>query len=688
MMEERSLEALLQSIESRDICIRDARATFLQQGADAPIPFLPEGRVVRSWQRCISNGLDSYGRMVSSGTVATALLKEARDRNGFLLSQARGVLNHLYEQIRSTGSLVILADSSGMILESLGDPDFVARANRAELQPGASWDEKRRGTNAIGTALADRLPTEVVGSEHFLDSNGFLTCSASPIFDAHERLLGVLDISGDYRAYQRHTLGLVRMTTNILERRLFEAEFAREILLSFHTDMEYLGTLQEGLLVLSPAGDLLAANRPALQMLGLNRAKLARLDFSMVFDCNFAHFADRAGRDPHAMVALGLQGGPRLYARLRMPGAAPRGSGAGERSGALALPERAPRVAPAGAERARCDEEHATLGCLDTGDPRLAAAIQRAGRVVGKDIPLLILGESGVGKEMFAKAFHRSGPRRHAPFVALNCAAIPENLIESELFGYVGGAFTGARREGYAGKIQQASGGTLFLDEIGDMPLNLQARLLRVLQERMVTPLGGVKSVAVDISLVCATHRNLPSAVRAGAFRQDLYYRVNGLTVTLPALRERNDIRRIVANILAAENQDGREIQVAEDVLVFFERYRWPGNIRQMHNALRVALALLDDQETQITAAHLPEELFALEGDHEEQAAQLKAGTGHVSGVVTGAGVAPAVPAESLDIIERRAIEQVLQEEQGNISAAARRLGISRNTLYRKMGRL
>lgn len=161
------------------------------------------------------------------------------------------MLNHLYDQIRSTGSIVILADSTGMILESLGDPEFVDRANRAQLQPGASWDEKLRGTNAIGTALTDRMPMEIVGSEHFFDCNGFLSCSASPIFDAHDRLLGVLDISGDYRAYQRHTLGLVRMTTNILERRLFEAEFSREILLSFHTDMEYLGTLQEGLLVLS-----------------------------------------------------------------------------------------------------------------------------------------------------------------------------------------------------------------------------------------------------------------------------------------------------------------------------------------------------------------------------------------------------------------------------------------------------
>ncbi|MGE5493319.1 MAG: sigma-54-dependent Fis family transcriptional regulator, partial [Actinomycetota bacterium] len=313
---------------------------------------------------------------------------------------------------------------------------------------------------------------------------------------------------------------------------------------------------------------------------------------------------------------------------------------------------------------------------LDTGDPHLSQAISRAKRVVGKEIPLLILGESGVGKEMFAKAFHAAGPRRSGPFVALNCAAIPENLIESELFGYVGGAFTGARREGYTGKIQQASGGTLFLDEIGDMPLNLQARLLRVLQERMVTPLGGAKSIPVDISLVCATHRQLPTAVKEGRFRQDLYYRVNGLSVTLPPLREREDIRQIVASILAQEAPAGRCVRVSEEALQLFESYPWPGNIRQLQNVLRVAMALLDDDDGLIGPEHLPDEVLS----HEEF---------DVPAVAAAATVAAAGSAlASLEQIELQAVERMLKEHRGNVSAAARALGISRNTLYRKLGRL
>ena len=666
------MENPLWSVEGRDLRVRDARTAFFDQGApaDALVPLV--GPVVKSWSRCVRSGLEAKTRSGELGPVSDSQLRETRDRNAFLLSHARGVLSHLYEQIRSTGSVVILSDGNGLVLEGLGDPDFVNRADQVALKAGAQWGEELRGTNAIGTAIAEQQPVEVVGAEHFFDCNAFLTCSASPIFDPAGQLMGVLDISGDSRSHERHTLGLVRMSAQLLEKRLFEAEFAREILVFFHPRMEYVGSLQEGVLAFNQGGELLGANRCALELLQLTRGMLRQVDFSMLFDQPFGMFVDRSVRDPHALSSLPRRHGERVYARMNMPAAVVPVQRAAP----------APVVAPAPRPRkSACQEGSVSFACLDTGDARMAAAIQRATRVVGKDIPLLILGESGVGKEMFAKAFHDIGPRRSAPFVALNCAAIPENLIESELFGYLGGAFTGARKEGYTGKIQQACGGTLFLDEIGDMPLNLQARLLRVLQDRVVTPLGGAKPVPVDISLVCATHRNLVDAVKTGGFRQDLYYRVNGLTVTLPSLRERSDIRAIVANIIAIESDGMRDITVAEDVLAFFERYQWPGNIRQMHNALRVAVALLDDDESVIDSTHLPEELFAMESDGDEQVDKAEPRPRRID-------VAPVQGAESLETIERRAIEQVLDEEGGNVSAAARRLGISRNTLYRKLGRM
>lgn len=325
-----------------------------------------------------------------------------------------------------------------------------------------------------------------------------------------------------------------------------------------------------------------------------------------------------------------------------------------------------------------------TLDALSTGDVRLQAAIDRARRMLGRDIPILIQGESGAGKEMFAKAFHHSGPRNNGPFVALNCASIPETLIESELFGYQGGAFTGARKEGSPGKIQQAHGGTLFLDEIGDMPLNLQARLLRVLQERSVTPLGSARAIQVDLSLVCATHRKLREEVALGRFREDLYYRLNGLSVTLPALRERSDIRQLVEKLAAIEGASHpRPVTVSPEAHAAIARYRWPGNIRQLASVIRVAVALLDAHESQIDISHLPEELF------EDPAPPRASDSPPFSAHAAASLPSPAAPtAGSLDEISRQAAQRALEAAGGNISLAARQLGISRNTLYRKLGRM
>ncbi|OYU74376.1 MAG: sigma-54-dependent Fis family transcriptional regulator, partial [Burkholderiales bacterium PBB5] len=248
------------------------------------------------------------------------------------------------------------------------------------------------------------------------------------------------------------------------------------------------------------------------------------------------------------------------------------------------------------------------LAALDIGDPALHQAIQRARRVLDKPIALLIQGESGVGKEVLARALHASGPRRAGPFVAVNCAALPESLIESELFGYQGGAFTGARRDGAPGRVREAQGGTLFLDEIGDMPLAMQARLLRVLQDRAVVPLGGGKPVPVDCALVCATHRNLREAIAAGQFREDLYYRLNGLSLPLPPLRQRSDLPQLVAQMLA-EALPQRPVALSTELAAAFAAHRWPGNLRQLANALRTACALLADDEPEIGWPHLPDDL-------------------------------------------------------------------------------
>jgi transcriptional regulator of acetoin/glycerol metabolism len=598
------------------------------------------------------------------------------ERNRTLLVNAQPVMEHVHDQIRDSGYVVILADAAGMLLQCVGDPDFLDTANKVSLMPGASWDESQRGTNAVGSALVEERAMEIFGAEHFLDRNGFLVCSAAPVRDSHGNLAGVLDISGDYRSYHRHTLGLVKLSARMIETRLFESEQASQILLHFHARQENLGSLSDGVLAVTIDGLITAVNHAGLEMLGLRRQDVVGRDFSILFETSLATMVDQQRSRPLGSFPINTRERKAFFARLR--GDLP--SSMGKNRVFVSAPPTTPRVEPPQQNMRSVPLSSPTFDSLCTGDQRLQAAVDRARKVVGRDIPILIQGESGAGKEMFAKAFHSSGPRSHGPFVALNCAAIPETLIESELFGYMGGAFTGARKEGAPGKIQLADGGTLFLDEIGDMPLSLQARLLRVLQERCVIPLGGTRPVHVDISLVCATHRNLKEEVKEGRFRADLYYRLNGLSMTIPPLRERTDLSDLVLRLVASETQGSdRHITVAAEVMEVFQRYSWPGNIRQLNNVLKVAIALLDDDEDVINVSHLPEDIHEV-AEFFESPVVLEHKITAEAHPFAGDG--------KLEDMERQAILRVLEAEGNNISAAARKLGISRNTLYRKIGRM
>jgi transcriptional regulator of acetoin/glycerol metabolism len=655
------------------VAIETLRQQFSASGQIAEVG-LPTP-VLRSWVRCQRLGLDMGERARPPSTTRGDLMV-ARERSAALLAHASGVMEHLHEQIRASGSMVLLADASGLILHGIGDPAFVDRANRVALQPGANWSECERGTNAIGATLVERAAVEVFGAEHYLDCNGVLTCSAAPIVDWRGELLGALDISGDHRSHQPHTLGLARMGVRLVERRLFESEHARHALLSFHPRPEGVGGLQEGLLAIDPDGEIVAADRQARALLGIEDRRITRLGaYSSLFRSGFGSLIGRAARDPAALVELELRAGARIHARVRVSPA--------WQVGAQPAQAGAARVAAA-PDPSRSARRRVTLETLSTGDPALQFALDRCARIVGRNIPILIQGESGSGKELLARACHNSGPRAEGPFVAVNCAAIPENLIESELFGYVGGAFTGARKEGAIGRIQQAHGGTLFLDEIGDMPLAMQARLLRVLQERCVQPVGASSAVPVDTALLCATHRMLGEQVRAGRFREDLYYRVNGLAVQLPPLRERTDLPRIVRRLLdgSSHHPAPARITVAPQTMAFLEAYAWPGNIRQLQNVLEVALALLDEDETSILPVHLPEELLQVAGDAPAATSRLmRPGSQAEHADPLG------LPLRRARALDDEAIRAALERFDGNLSAAARHLGVARNTLYRRMGR-
>ncbi|MBP1312818.1 sigma-54-dependent Fis family transcriptional regulator [Herbaspirillum sp. 1130] len=636
--------------------------------------------IERSHQRSSSYGI-TRGQRPDLDSLSRADLAQTLEANQALSGHARPVMETLYDQIRNTHSMVILSDAEGTILHTLGDSDFLAKADRVSLGPGGRWSEQLRGTNAIGTALFEQKPTTVHAQQHYLDANRFLTCSAAPIFDHRGQVLGVLDVSGECGSFHKHTMALVRMSAQMIENHLLAGSFPDCITLHFHSRSEFVGTLVEGIVSFTPGGRFLAANRSAQFQLGLTLAALQSHTFASLFGVPLSLLFEHHRKAASGLLELCLHNGIRIHGRAELRLRDQHFQNA--REAVIEAPEvlpASPSARPAPPVRPHPGQPRGGLQALDTGDARMSAIIAKLRKVIDRDIPVLITGETGTGKEWLAQAIHRESARFHttqtrggaAPFVAVNCSAIPENLIEAELFGYEDGAFTGARRKGALGKIAQAQGGTLFLDEIGDMPLALQGRLLRVLQERAVTPLGSQRVIPVDFALVCATNQPLREMAARHAFREDLYYRINGLQVKLPALRERSDLGALIDRIV--EQEGGRHApRFDAKALALLQSSRWPGNLRQLSNLIRTALAMADG-EAWIGVEHLPDDFL-------DEAAPLQAACGMP---------APAAHEEtdekplSMHDSEWAAIERALRTHDGNVSAAAKALGVSRNTLYRR----
>jgi transcriptional regulator of acetoin/glycerol metabolism len=501
------------------------------------------------------------------------------------------------------------------------------------LRPGVSWNEEHTGTNAIGTALHDGRAVEVRGAEHYFGAHQMLSCSASPIIDGRGRIVGVLDLSGEARVHHVHALGMVRFAVDQIERRLLERELAGREVIRLHPDAALLGTHREGVLVFDDHR-LVAANRYALDMLGADWSEIGKCRYDALFES-----ARPSGA--HVQSLRGV-GGIEFQARRDLV-ASP-----------LVRPQRVRPQVPA--------RELAPIF-----DAALDAQLERGVRLLEADIPILLHGETGSGKEVAARELHRRSNRRNGPFVAVNCASLPESLIESELFGYRAGAFTGARREGAPGLLREANGGVLFLDEIGDMPLPLQSRLLRVLQEREVAPLGGGRAVAVDFAVIAATHRDLDDDVGAGRFRADLFYRIAQARVHLPALRDFPERRLTILELWRALGAEAADMKLEALALARLASYDWPGNLRQLLGVLRTLIALAEPGRA-IGVDELPAEVRA-----PAPAALPRRAPAGADDV-------------SLDALERDAMQSALERCAGNVSAAARRLGVSRSTLYRRLG--
>lgn len=640
-----------------------------------------------SRQRSREYGLEEHDRPDLS-RAARGLMNQALEENRFLYQHAAPVMETLYEQIANTHSMVLLTARSGMILHSLGDADFLEKASQVALQPGVDWSEKGKGTNAIGTALAEEKPIVVHGSQHFLEANRFLTCSCTPIFDPYGKVIGALDVTGDYRSYHQHTMALARMSAQMIENHMFADVFHTEIMVRFHTRAEFLGTLMEGIAVFNPDGRFITANRSAQFQFGMSSGALAAHTFYSLFRISTSQFHDRVRTAKGNVISLCLHNGVTICCRAEHQVA--RAFETVNFSGAdMVRADATPKTDGKASNsnlRAQQKASLSSLRYLDTGDTQIAAVIEKLQLVRGRDIPIMILGETGTGKDLLAQAIHNDSPRANHNFVSVNCASIPETLIESELFGYEEGAFTGAKRKGAIGKVQFAHEGTLFLDEIGDMPKHLQARLLRVLQERKVSPLGAGKEVEVDVAVICATNKNLKEMIARGEFREDLYYRLNGLVVRLPALRERQDLEVVTRKILASVSQAPVPMGISKEVMSMLRQYPWPGNFRQLFNVLRTAVVMAGDSE-ELQVGHLPEEFLDELNYAGSRQADPAAPPVEIR-VETPAGSvptpAPARENHNLESVALEAMAQALRSTRGNVSVAAKLLGVSRNTIYRK----
>ena len=630
--------------------------------------------IAGSWRRCALDYSLDPARSYAPTIIGGRLLEERRNQHEELVQIASAEIDWLYEYIAESGHALMLTDATGMVLYEKTDATLSDTFRAAGLVSGADWSEQQAGTNGIGTCIAENQPVIVHREEHFRACHIGLSCSGSPIRDPSGSLVAVLDASTlnahDKCSGVSHTMALVNLSARLIEKCLFLRHFRQAMIFRFHARPEFVNLQHDGALALGADATVIAVDDTAMRLLGAaQRNELIGRSIDEIFDVKADELIDPLHPSRPALRPVrDVQLGRRFFASLDYGTA---GARLARSPSPPAQSQSVMQFAPMVSRRTPL-----TLEELAGEDPQMLRNVRSAHRIATSRVPVMIQGPTGAGKEMFARALHAASGRAAQQFVALNCAAIPESLIESELFGYRSGAFTGARKEGMKGKILQSSGGTLFLDEIGDMPLVLQTRLLRVLEEQEVVPLGGEVPVKVDLRVVCASHQNLRTMLTRGQFREDLYYRLNGITLELPPLAQRTDKERLIREFVAAETNDGRPAAIEMDAFQRLLAYDWPGNIRQLRNVIRTALAICDGGVVRLR--DLPSEVR--DGKlQDERAAEVIA-------VHEDAGAQPHQPGSASDRLasEREDLLKAIRDNKGNMSNAAKFLGVSRTTLYRR----
>lgn len=568
----------------------------------------------RSWKRCQNFGLSPSDPMDDSILTGSAL-QEVLTANQSMIRHATFILENLFPAIHSQGLVTVIVDRNGTIIHKVGQLD---RNETIDYLPiGSNWSEKRKGTNAMGLAIYEKKPIITHAEHHFYVKNHFLTCAASPIYSPTGELIGAINISAKKEMYHPFMISLTTTLAESIQTRLLLDQTKQEKVLALK-ELEVTSNLSTvPLLTLDRENTIIRANQAARFILGEN---CMGDEFHVAKGYSVEVISDQSQNIYSSVVSLN-----------------------------------------------KANKEDKTAKKLYTTSDIIGSCpkIEKVRNTITKaavfDYPVIIYGKSGTGKELIAQSLHSNGSRFGKPFVAVNCSSIPENLIESELFGYEKGAFTGANHKGSPGKFEAANGGTIFLDEIGDMSLKAQAALLRVLQESMVTRVGGVKVIPINTRVIAATNKNLREEIKAGRFREDLYYRLKGIFITVPPLKERTDILELADHFI--HSLDHSSVSLSDKAKQKILAYHWPGNIRELKSVLIQASFLAVGNEIKADDLHF-------EDVYEQQTQQIE--------------MVEKKPT-SLGQTEKEAITQALTAAGWNISKAARILKISRNTLYLKM---
>jgi transcriptional regulator of acetoin/glycerol metabolism len=624
--------------------------------------FKPPGRSVRkmvlkSWLRCRELGLDPMGQNAPH-VIPTKALTKLRQLNRDLIEVAKPVMKMIEISVRGTGFIVTLAEKTGHVLEVRGDKDVLALAMKNFYVPGCQRSTEHAGTNGIGLCLEEGSSIQLTGAEHYNINHHPWTCSSAPIRNRKGELIGAITLSGRSIGRHKHTLALITAAANNIESQLRErALIERSHRLNSMLNSIY-NSISDGFIAVDNNQEITHFNRAACKMLCLEADAVLGKRFDEVAKPDDRLMgALRTGEYFEASeISFECLDGIRTY----MCRVDPIQTASFKLLGMIiTMAEKRQMITIA--KKIGGNYSKYEFSDIKGNNAQFRKQIEMAKIAAQSNSRILIIGESGTGKELFAQAVHSHSNRHNGPFVAVSCAAIPRDLIESELFGYKGGAFTGARQSGMMGKFELANNGTLFLDEINGLPLELQAKLLRVLQQNEIMRLGDTRTIPVDVRIIAASNTDLMEEVEKGDFREDLYYRLNVMEIVIPPLRDRiEDIGLLVHHILDRQCQEMgiTKPKISPTVMKILKARTWPGNVRELENVVERALLL--SQGGTISKSHLP------------MRARKKAGE-----IKT--------PSKTFQQGFKEMIEASLDECGGNASMAARKLKIARSTLYRKM---